>query len=663
MRRHIAAGFFSLLLLLCVSICASPATVTSGSLIDASTGEPANGWMGLITSTTLNSYPAGASVWPDLLVECDADGTYSFSIDETNPAYHQFYVFTLSPTHFNQILDAGHGTYALPWPEDFYNPGVVTLDGRRNNSGVDFILHSNKSNERVLMRDGVTRLSTDIYRARPSGKGPTVLTRTVYDKNNSVAMALYTLFGYNIVLQDSRGRYDSDGVDAVFRSDAWGENQDGYDTVEWIAAQPFSNGKIGMYGGSALGITQYLTAAAAPPHLTCCYAVAGTGDLYSDLFFTGGIFRTNMIEGWLEGQGSLHFMDDVESHPNRDSWWDDVDISTRLDQITVPFLHAGGWFDILLQGTTRGFHNLQRHGGDGARGTQKLLIGPWDHSNFFSAEQGELTFPDNAATDGEYSNWLVWFDYWLKGIDNGFSERSPVRYYVMGDVDNPAAPGNQWRDAKFWPPLCTPVPYFLWADGTLRKESPERAREASVPFSYDPADPVPTRGGANLILPSGPYDQRPLEARDDVITFTTRPLSQPLEVTGLLSATLYVSSQSPDTDFMVKLCDVYPDGRSMLIQEGAIHGRHRVDDRSENLLEPGAVYAIDVNLWSTSIVFNKGHRIRLSVTSSNDPRWETNPNTGEPFRQHTHTRVAVNRVHCKADLPSRIVLPVVPTTP
>jgi predicted acyl esterase len=614
-----------------------------------------SGYVGAIRQSTLAIYGEGERVWPDGYVLLDENGQYVLGLDDSDPSYNSFYVFSLSLQHYNQMYNGVESTFGLPLKEDFTRPGVIALDGRVSNTGIDFTLQSSMTTEMVLMRDGETHLATDVFRASSTTAAPTILTRTVYNKDGYDTTL--TLYGYNVVVQDSRGRFASEGVDPVFRDDAWGENQDGYDTIEWIAAQSWSDGQVGMFGGSALGITQYLTAGAVPPSLVCCYAVVGTGYLYDDAFFTGGVFRKAMVEGWLGGQDSLHFLEDLEAHPNRDAWHDDVDISTRIEQINVPFFHFGGWFDIFIEGATRGFHNLQNEGANGAIGTQKLLIGPWTHSGVYDREQGELVFPENVTSAGSFPGSARFFDYWLKGVDNGLYDGPPIRYYAMGDVDDAYAPGNEWRDAYYWPPASTPTPLYMVADGTLSFDPP--AVPGTVSYNYDPADPVPTVGGNNLGLPAGPYDQAVIEQRDDVLTFTTPALDAPLEIGGHTSVRLYVSSSALDTDFMVKLCDVYPDGRSMMIQEGAKHGRHWLNDRTENLLEPGQTYELDVDLWSTSIIFNTGHRIRVSVTSSNHPRWEANSNTGEPFRQHTHQVVATNTIHCAPTSASHVVLPVI----
>jgi predicted acyl esterase len=646
--------------------CVVADTVTSGRVTDGATGEPVTwGWVALVTRSTLDLYTPDQQVWFDQLATLDAAGNFVFTIDENHPAYAEFYLYSISPLHHNEVWPTLQSAWTFPLRSDFDGDGAVPLDGLINNPNLSLELDPNRSTHRVLMRDGKTELATDLYLASATREAPTILLRTPYNKDTASYVAWYTVWGYNVVCQDSRGRFASDGLDAVFRADGWGQHQDGYDTIDWIVNQPWGDDNVGMSGGSAVGITQYLCAGANHPALKCCYAIVASGALYRDLFFVGGVFRKHMIEGWLAGQGSSFFMTDVEAHPNDDDWWAEVDIESRVPGITVPFFHVVGWFDIFTEGGVRAFRQLQYDAAEGARGNQKMVIGPWTHGGVYQRQQGELTFPEN-STDrgGAFDNDLQFFDYWLKGIDNGFYDTPPVRYYVMGDVDNPSAPGNEWRYADAWPVPATQRSYWFTRAGGLTAASAGSVfgtltSAGSVFYRFDPADPAPTRGGNNLALPAGPHDQRAVEARSDVIEFTTPVLAQPVEVTGNVRAQLLVSSDQPDTDFMVKLCDVYPDGRSMLIAEGAIHGRHRLGHDSEHLLTPGHLYRLDVDLWSTSIVFNAGHRIRVSVTSSNSPRWEVNPNTGEPFRRHTELRTATNRVFCIPGFGSRIVLPVV----
>jgi putative CocE/NonD family hydrolase len=233
-----------------------------------------------------------------------------------------------------------------------------------------------------------------------------------------------------------------------------------------------------------------------------------------------------------------------------------------------------------------------------------------------------------------------------------------VHYYVMGDPTDPKAPGNFWRHADDWPPVSRATDFYFHADGTLVPEAAPTGHDAKN-YTYDPRDPVPNVGGQELGVPLGPKDQRRVERRADVLLFSTDELKQPIEVTGRITARLFVSSDCPDTDFTVKLCDVYPDGRSMLVTDGILRARYHQSFEKESFLEPGKVYELAVDLWSTSLVFNQGHRIRVAVSSSNSPRFEANPNTGKPFRADKETRVARNTLHLSSMHPSRIVLPVI----
>jgi putative CocE/NonD family hydrolase len=248
------------------------------------------------------------------------------------------------------------------------------------------------------------------------------------------------------------------------------------------------------------------------------------------------------------------------------------------------------------------------------------------------------------------------FAHWLKGERDDVRRLKPVHYYVMGDTDDKRAPGNSWRSADAWPPPAEVTPFYLHADRSLGKARPDG--DGTLAYRYDPKDPVPTRGGQNLLIERGPMDQRPVESRPDVLLFTTEPLARPVEVTGRITARLHVSSDCPDTDFTVKLCDVYPGGKSMLVTDGIQRASLRRSFEKRELLEPGEVYELDVDLWSTSLIFNAGHRIRVAVSSSNAPRFEPNANTGDPHPLPGKSRIATNTVHLSARYPSRILLPI-----
>jgi uncharacterized protein len=520
-----------------------------------------------------------------------------------------------------------------------------------------------KTTYMVAMRDSI-QLATDVYLSDNPGQWPTLLIRTPYGKNTNSTIELIAAYltsqRYAVVIQDTRGRFDSQGADSLFLDDGWGEQrQDGYDTVEWIAKQSWSNGKVGTWGASAFGITQYMMAGSAPPHLVCQFVEVAATNLYSQAAYPGGVLLKNLVEEWIAGQGSQYLLPFVIARSNYDATWERLNLESRFQVVNVPIYHLGGWHDIFTAATINGFAGLQHNGAAGARGKQKLLIGPWTHANWFDTKQGELTFPSNSAlTIDEYltGTLLRWFDYWLQGKDTQIMSEPPVRYYVMGAIED-GAPGNEWRSANDWPPTAQPTPFYFHENGDLATEK-SAATTAAQSYQYDPKNPVPTKGGRNLMIDAGPYDQRSTENRSDVLVFTTPVLAQPVEVIGEITAKLWVSSSAKDTDFMAKLTDVYPDGRSMLVSDGALQARHRYSLRQENFMTPDSVYTCEIDLWSTAIIFNQGHRIRVAISSSNAPRFDPNPNTGHPLRADSVTVVATNTVHLDANYPSHIVLPV-----
>jgi predicted acyl esterase len=509
----------------------------------------------------------------------------------------------------------------------------------------------------VAMADHI-KLATDVYLPGDGkGKYPAIVVRTTYGRRQAGSLlgATATARGYALVSQDVRGRGQSEGEPAIiFANDGLGEHHDGHDALEWIAKQPWCNGKIGSWGGSALGITQNMAAPTAPDELKAQFVVVAFSDYYSQGVYQGGAFRTQLIERWLRGNGIIkRNLETFVAHPRYDDFWKQLSFERQANKVRAPAVYTGGWYDIFLQGTINAFTEVQHHGGEGAKGKCRLVIGPLGHGTF-----NELKYPANAAKRPACDDAFAWFDYVLKGKDNAIAKEKAVHYYVMGDPTNLTAPGNYWRHADDWPPASHETPFYFHRDGTLARET-SPAGEGSKTYSYDPQSPVPNLGGQELGVPLGPMDQRSIENRPDVLLFTSSVLEQPVEVTGRLAAKLFVSSDCPDTDFTVKLTDVYPDGRSMLVTDGILRARYHQSLEKEALLEPGQVYELNVDLWSTSLVFNKGHRIRIAVSSSNSPRFEANPNTGKPFRADKETRVAHNTLHLSAKYPSRILLPVV----
>lgn len=516
-----------------------------------------------------------------------------------------------------------------------------------------------KSTTMVPMTDGIS-LATDIY--LPAGKGPwpVVMLRTPYDKAGLKGLGEGTArMGYAVVIQDTRGRFASQGIGKAFGGDGWSPHQDGLDTVKWMLLQPWCNGKIATQGGSALGITQLMLAASGAPNIAVQMIDVAAPSGYGHLVYSGGVFRKAMVEDWIQlTNHSPEGLREWLAHPTYDSFWRERDVATRYRYVNSPAIHVGGWYDIFAQGTIDAFLGFQNKGGPKARGRQKLVMGPWTHG-IYQEKAGELTFRNANKVPGEVTWAPRILAHYLKGEPNGADSDPVVTYYTMGDAFDPSAPGNEWRTASSWPPKSRRTAYYLHTDGSLSTQRPPR-NGAPRSFTYDPGNPCPTTGGPQLTLPAGPMEQSRVEARPDVLSFTSAPLSQPLEVTGRVEAELTISSDCPDTDFVVKLCDVYPDGRSYNVCEGILRARFREGFTREVFMEPGKTYRIVVDLWSTSIVFNRGHRLRVQVTSSNAPGWDPNPNTGAPFRANSETRVARNTVHLGAGGVSRIWLPVIP---
>jgi predicted acyl esterase len=504
----------------------------------------------------------------------------------------------------------------------------------------------------VPMADGV-KLATDVYlpaTGRPPY--PAVLLRTPYGKASGRGIATASCaLGYALVVQDMRGRGASEGDPAIiFANDGLGgRHRDGHDTIRWIARQEWSDGKVVTAGGSACGIAQNMAAPGAPDALRGQAVSVAFSDYYHQAAYQGGVWRKELLEGWLKGQklADTH-LPTFREHPTYDDFWRELSAEAHAGQVDAPGLFVGGWYDIFLQGTINSFVTIQEGGGPNARGNCFLVIGPTAHGPFTAG----VVYPRAAPAPLDP---FRLYAYWLRGERKGVERPRPVHYYVMGDTEDSRAPGNFWRSADAWPPPAAATPFYLHAGGGLGKEKPAGAQQRA--YRYDPEDPAPTVGGQNLFLSRGPMDQREVERRPDVLAFTTDVLPEPVEVTGRVTARLYVSSDCPDTDFTVKLCDVYPDGRSMLVADGIRRASLRNGFEKRELLQAGRVYEVPVDLWSTSLVFDKGHRIRVAVSSSNAPRFEPNPNTGAPHPAAGKTRVATNTLHLSAEHPSHVLLP------
>lgn len=510
----------------------------------------------------------------------------------------------------------------------------------------------------IPMRDGL-ELPTDIY--LPDNQPhhhPCVLVRSPAGRKAFFARYYLQLVpkGYVVAIQDTRNVLDLEGKTFPYWTDGWGDLQDGYDTVEWLANSAFSNGKIGTAGVSALGITQLMMAPSAPPSLCCQHIGVAAASIYHHALFPGGQLLKDQVEGWLYRYAWDHgILNMIHGQPYYNEFWSHLNSLEVADQVKVPAVHQGGWYDIFLQGTIEAFLTRQTKGGEGAKGRQKLLIGPWTHYWPKETSLGDFVVPKEGYLPPVDLSLGHWFDIHLKGNGKAADELPPVTYYVMGPFDGTPSKGNVWKTAESWPIPHTIKPLFLRSDGKLVAQNQPFENDV-VEYRYDPHDPVPTVGGRNLFMESGPKDQSPIETRKDMVLFTSEPLKEDLEVTGELKVKLFLSSTHEDTDIVVRLTDVYPDGRSILIADGIYRTGLQNCLNEIRCQEP---QEIEVDLWSTSMVFAKGHRIRVSVTSSNYPRYEKNHNVGVLGSHLGASEVAMNRIHMGGQYASRILLPVI----
>lgn len=507
----------------------------------------------------------------------------------------------------------------------------------------------------VPMRDGV-KLAANIYLPEGDGPWPVVLTRTPYNKNGADGNAkAYTDKGYALVSQDVRGRYESEGVDKPFEVDM----PDGYDTVEWIAEQSWSNGKVGIFGTSAPGITSNLAAAANPPHLVAAFVTVAPDSLFYRSRFVGGIFKESHSGGWLRGQGISE--EEIAAYKKRavlDDRTRRTDFLFHRHKVDIPIYNVGGWHDIYAEGTLYNYQYLQNEGHQAARGKQKLFMGAFGHGGL----QGDLTYPGGGNLRGDLQEQFRWWDFWLKGIDTGIMDEPPISYYMMGSArKGNVSPKNRLIQTDTWPPKHESTRYYLQAGGGLSTEIPGDKKAASS-YQYDPTNPVPTVGGQNLGRDVGPRDQREVGERQDYFRFETEVLDEDVIVAGHIDMELWAATDGLDTDFMVKLVDVYPDGYEALILDYPIRTRFREGQEAHQvkMMEPGKPVKLNINMWSTAQTFEKGHKIAVHVTSSNYPRFDVNKNRGEALDDlSAKPRTATNTIYFDAERPSAIVLPVV----
>jgi putative CocE/NonD family hydrolase len=555
------------------------------------------------------------------------------------------------------------------------------------------------------MRDGVI-LRADVYRPNMPQPAPVLLLRTPYGKawtETSFALTAAER-GYAVVIQDTRGRWASDGDGYPFIH----EMNDGYDSVEWAAHQPWANGKVGMFGLSYMGYTQLAAAVMQPPSLKTIIPNVTFCDAHAIMYHGGalalgvGISWNLMagammaimrhpgsdeekdqlmgqlvaaVDGMALGQtfdhlplsdmpligrdGLTRFLADCIAHPTPDDYWQRLKCPHKA--LTIPIFHIGGWYDIFIGNTPRDFAGIHAQG----NARQKMMIGPWVHGSY-DAHVGEVDFGLQASGHMVLPEelHLRWFDYWLRGIENGIVEEPPIHIFVMGD--------DCWHFESEWPLARTQyTPYYLHSGGAANSLhgdgslTPERPLEEPVDsFVYDPRNPVPTRGGGlccwRAALPPGAFDQRQVEARPDVLVYTTPPLEYDVEVTGPIEVHLWAATSAPDTDFTAKLVDVGPGGYARNVQDGIVRARYRESPDRARPVTPGQVYEYVIDLSATSNVFKAGHCIRVEISSSNFPRFNRNPNTGHPIGDDAELRTALQTILHDAAHPSHIVLPIIP---
>lgn len=493
----------------------------------------------------------------------------------------------------------------------------------------------------VAMRDGV-KLATDVYVPDGDGPWPVIFLRFPYNKALGTGVGPdANKRGFVFVAQDTRGRFASEGENLPFDADGRADGKwDGYDSAQWIARQPWCNGKIGTWGGSAGAITQYLLAGTGQTNIVSQHLTVGTASLFQEGMYRGGIFRKSLVEDWLKAtKFETYALDRWTTNYPYGQYWKDREITADFGKINAAGVHLGGWFDIFAQATLDAFIGYQTQGGPGAKGKQKLIMGPWTHG-VLTEKSGDLTFPGAKTTPGEVHDPWKWFAATLRGESNGITEAPAVAYYVMGAMGEEGAPGNVWRTADQWPPVTTTErALFLRSDHTATFEG--GSQTGILKYTSDPENPVPTVGGYELTIPAGPKDQRSIESRADLLVFTTEPLTEPLEVTGNVVARLRVSCSTPDADLIVRLCDVYPDGRSFNIAEGALRLQFRNGlDRPEWMTPK--LTDVTVRLWPTSVIFNRGHRLRVHIASSSSPALEPNLQNGWPPRSGAPRRASMD---------------------
>lgn len=539
--------------------------------------------------------------------------------------------------------------------------------------------------QRVKLRDGV-EVSADLYLPEKEGRYPAIIARTPYGKAQTGSLKqgkYYSDKGFVVVICDVRGRGDSDGLFFPY----FNEGRDGYDIIEWAASQPWCTGEVGTMGGSYLARIQWSTALEKPPHLRAMFCAVSPSDPFVESptgvpdpihiswnFLVSGRSMQNVDAlDWNRVYKHLPLVDMEEvtgrkitgwkeafEHTTMDDYWKQISYQTRFSEIDLPVLHISGWYDDEQIGTPMNFIGMKNgSASERSRKSQKLVMGPWPHRINESQKFGDVDFGPKSLID-LLELGKKWFDHWLKGENNGIDEEDPVDIFVMGE--------NKWRKEKDWPlPGTEYIPFYFnsggkansrFGDGVLVQQIAHDGSDTDA-YTYDPENPFPFITDPTFAQIGGPDDYSAVERRDDVLVYSSEPLSESIEVTGPVSAEIFVSSDAKDTDFTAKLIDVWPSGYSQRLCDGIVRARYRDGMAKEVPMEPGKVYRMNIDMWNTCQVFLPGHRIRVEISSSAFPKYSRNQNVWELLGKTTKMMRAQQTLYHSDQYPSKVVLPVI----
>ena len=541
-------------------------------------------------------------------------------------------------------------------------------------------------NVHIPMRDGV-KLSANVSRPDTDGSFPVIVDRTPYGKNRKPFFdnaAYFAQRGYVYVMEDCRGRYDSEGEFKPWIN----EGHDGYDTIEWAARQPWSNGSVGSTGGSYGAWDQMFAAVEQPEHLKTMILISIPPDAYPAAYQGGAFglqtldwsiivdgrtfqeYPSNLADAYRHlpvssmdkaaGRSMPETLQAWAQHETYDDYWKQRSYLSKLSRIQVPILHIDGWYDS-PDATIENYNGMITQGATPtARSRQKMILGPWLHSTFSSSKVGEVDFGPDAPIDLHAVS-LGWFDCQLKGLNcQDVYANGPIKLFVMGE--------NRWRQEKEWPlKRAQLTPFYFHSnghastrtgDGSLSREAP--ASEPVDSFTYDPSDPTPSTDDPAAMGARSVLDERQMELRKDVLVFTSAPLAEPVEVTGPIRIKLWAASSAKDTDWAAKIIDVHPDGEAQRLQDGILRARTRDSVEHPSLLTPEKIYEYTIDLLDISDLFQAGHRIQVVITSSNFPDFDRNLNTGNSNENTAELQVAKQTIYHDAAHPSHILLPIIP---